>query len=260
MPAVLALMFVLAACQSSGVGSAPASTQPRPSADKAQADVTAPPAYCQANNPCPIAAGTYRLDPASVLPGLEMTVPAGWAVTENTPGEFSMAAPGLPNDGLKFWLDMEAVISSGPGHGTTLLKGVSSTPIGLISWLTRDRDFLIVSKPAPATVGHAITMTSLVIGVSRSANYGDSGCPANPRCADLLTNWYWGTSGSYGIGGDGQVRLYLGTILISGKQHTFLIAFDADNHADLLRLEERAVPILNSVHLPSGAVSEASRT
>lgn len=256
MLAAFLLTFLLAACQVSGAGPASSgAVQPGPSIHAARSAVPAPPVGCSGSNPCPITAGTYQLGPDAVLPGLDMTVPVGWAVTENTPGEFSLVPPGLPNDGLKFWLDMKAVKSSGPGHGTTLLKNVGGTPTALISWLTRDRDFLIVSKPAPATVSHGIRMMSLVVGVSRTAHYGDPACPANPRCADLFTNSYWGSSAAYGIGGDGEVRLYLGTIQISGKPHTFLIAFDADNHADLLRLEKSATPILGRLRLPAGTAA-----
>ena len=180
-------------------------------------------------------------------------MPAGWSSTESTPGLLSLLPPGQPNNHLAFWLDLSAVQSSGPGHGTTILKNVGRTPSALITWLTHDRDFLIVSKPAPATIGQDIKTTSLVVGVSRSAKYGDPGCPANPRCADLFTASSWG-SDFFGIGGSEEVRLYLGTIHESGSPHTFFVALDAVDHADLLRLEEAAKPIIGSVRLPSGAV------
>jgi hypothetical protein len=187
------------------------------------------------------------------LPGLEVTVPAGWSSTESTPAELNLVPPGQSNDALKFWLDMSAVKSSGSGHGTTILTNVGRTPSALIAWLTHDPDFLIVSKPAPATVGHGIRMTALVVGVSRSANYGDPGCPSNPRCADLFTTSYWG-SNSFGIGDGEEVLLYLGTIKISGSPHTFFVVLDAVDHADLRRFEKAAEPIIGSVRLPSGAV------
>jgi hypothetical protein len=184
-----------------------------------------------------------------------VTLPAGWSSTENTPGELSLVPPRQPNDALKVWLDMVAVKNSGAGHGTTILKNVGRTPSALVSWLTHDTDFLIVSKPAPVIIGHGTKMTSLALGVSRSANYGDPGCPANPRCADLFTNSYWGSSNFYGIGGNGQVRLYLGTIQISGHPHTFFIALDAGDHADLTRLAQAAKPVIGSVRLPTGTAS-----
>ena len=128
------------------------------------------------------------------------------------------------------------------------------TRSALVQWLTHHPDFLIVSKPTPATVGQGITMTSLVVGVSRSARYGDPGCPANPRCADLFTNSYFGGN-FFGIGGDEEVLLYIGRIKISGTRHTFMIALDAVNQAALQHLEAAAAPIVASVHLPFGAVA-----
>ena len=188
------------------------------------------------------------------MPGLQVTVPAGWSSHENTPGVLNLVPPGQPNDALSFSLDMTAVKSSGAGHGTTILKNVGTTPGALVAWLTHDPDFLIVSKPASATVGQAIKMTSLIVGVSRSANYGDPGCPANPRCADLFTNKYFGGD-FFGISGDEQARLYLGTVKISESPHTFMVTLDAVNHADLQRLDNAAEPIVASVRLPSGAVA-----
>jgi hypothetical protein len=58
-----------------------------------------------------------------------------------------------------------------------------------------------------------------------------------------------GTQASYGIGGDGEVRLYLGAVEISGKRHTLIIALDADYHADLLSLEKAASSVISSVRL-----------
>jgi len=203
-----------------------------------------------------LTAGAYRLGPGTVLPGLDLTVPSGWLSHEDTPGELGLVPPAQGDSVLEFWLDQVAVRSSGPGHGTTELTNVGGTPSGLVGWLTSDPDFLIVSAPASVAVGQGITMTTLVVGVSPSANYGDPGCPSNPRCADLFTNSYWISSGNFsGIGGDEEVRLYLGTIQIHGSAHTFLIALDAPDHADLQSLEKAAKPILDSVNLPTGTVS-----
>ena len=202
--------------------------------------------------PLPAHRGHIPARPRNALAGPEAAVPAGWSSTENTPGELNLVPPGQPDNALKFWLDMAAVKSSGPGHGTTILTNVGRTPSAVIAWLSHDRDFLIVSKPTPATIGQGIKMASLVVGVSRSANYGDPGCPASPRCADLFTTSYWG-SNSFSIGGDEEVRLYLGTIQVSGRPHTFFTVLDAGDHADLLRLEQAAEPIIGSVRLPPSA-------
>ena len=45
---------------------------------------------------------------------------------------------------------MLAIKSTGLGHGT-ILKNVGTTPDALLARLTSNPDFLLVSKPAPAT-------------------------------------------------------------------------------------------------------------
>ena len=262
---VFLLTTLLAACQASAAGpTSPSASRTGAPASTARSAVHVIVGNCNPfDHPCPLSGGTYRLAPLTVLPGLEMTVPSGWSGTElgwtaheSDQGELALQPPGQSNLTLAFWLDMVAIKSTGPRHGT-ILKNIGRTPSALVSWLTSNPDFLVVSKPAPATIGHGITMTSLVIGVSRSANYGDRGCPANPRCADLFTNSFWAKNGNggYGIGGNEEVRLYLSRIKISGRAHTFLIALDANNQAGLLRLERAATPILGSLRLPAGASS-----
>jgi hypothetical protein len=249
--AMLVLVFVLGACQGGGAGSAsPAASR---TAAPAHAAVRTLATGCTHASPCQnLTAGAYRLGPRTLLPGLELAMPAGWSSTGTGPTELNLVPPaGPPDDAVKFWLDMLAIKSTGLHHGT-ILTNVGTTPGALLAWLTSNPDFLLVSRPAPATIGQDITMTSLVVGVSRSANYEDPGCPAGPRCADMFTSRHW-SPGGYSIGGDEEVRLYLGTIKVSGSPHTFLIALDAADHADLMRLENAAKPILGSVRLPSGA-------
>jgi hypothetical protein len=96
-------------------------------------------------------------------------------------------------------------------------------------------------------------MTTLALGVSASARYGEPDCPSNPRCADLLKDpKYWGPSDSYGIGYPEQVRMYMGTIRVGGAPHVLFAALDAENHAQLLRLTAEARTILASLRLPAG--------
>jgi hypothetical protein len=170
-------------------------------------------------------------------------MPTGRSSTGTGPTELNLVPPGgQPDDALKFWLDMLAIKSTGLHHGT-ILTNVGTTPDALLAWLTSNPDFLLVSKPAPATIGQDTKLISLVVGVSRSANYEDPGCSAGPRCTDMFTSRHWDHPGGYSIGGDEEVRLYLGTIQINGSPNTFLIALDAADHADLLRLENAANPI-----------------
>jgi hypothetical protein len=204
---------------------------------------------CSDNSPCQYSAGAYQLSSTAVVPGLRLTLPPGWSSTENNRGELSLTFPGHPNDRLLVWIDMVAVKSTGPGHGRPL-PNVGRTPQGLINWLLANRALSIVSRPARISVAHGIKMTTLALTVSKAANYGDSGCPANPRCADLFTRpGLWGNL-FYGIGGPEEVRLYVGRITSGNRSHVFIVALDAENHSRLLHLRMAAQPILASMRAP----------
>lgn len=51
-------------------------------------------AGCSDSSSCQLAAGAYRLGAGTLLPGLEVIVPAGWSSTERTPGELNSSRPG----------------------------------------------------------------------------------------------------------------------------------------------------------------------
>jgi hypothetical protein len=219
----------------------------------AQANAKRPPTLrggCSYSSPCRYRAGKYQLGNRGVLPGLRVTLPRGWSSTENDRGEFNLVPPGHGDERLFVWLDMFAVKTSGPGHGTTILKNVGRRPQDIVTWLTHNPDFMVVAQPTRARIAGKLRSTTLSVGVSATAKYDDPGCPSNPRCADLFTNaTYWGGN-FYGIGGDGQVRLYLAAMKRNGHSHTFYIALDASNHANLLRLTQTAKPIIAAMRLP----------
>jgi hypothetical protein len=188
------------------------------------------------------------MGPSQVIDGLHVTIPAGgWRTFEADQGEFNLEPPGAPNDRVFFWLNVSAVKSTGPGHGTTVLTSVGQSPRALVAWLTHNRDFQVVSAPRQTTIG-GVKVTALTDGVSPTAHYGDPNCPANPRCADFFTNTtYWG-SNSYGIGGTEQVALWIGTAPNPASAgETFIIALDAPSHGGMLRLQAAAKPILTSI-------------
>ena len=212
------------------------------------------PITCSDSVPCDFEAGKYVLREATVVPGLRLSLPAGWSSSTSDYVEFNIHPTAHPDERLLMWLDMAAVKSSGPGHGA-VLPDVGGSPTALVSWLTHNPDFEIVSPPTTVTVAKTMTMTVLDLAVSDSANYGDPECPANPRCADLFTRPdAWGPS-AYGIG-DGEIRLYIGRLPrgtgpgpLSG--HTFIIDLDASGHDDLRRLVDEASPIIDSLRLPT---------
>jgi len=148
-----------------------------------------------------------------------------------------------------FWIDMVAVKSTGPGHGTPLTD-VGTSPDALVGWLTSNPDIEIVTPPESATVG-GTPMTTLTAKASDTADYGEPECPANPRCADFFTNPRWWGPGFFGIGGDEEAMFYLGTVTLRDEPHTVIIALSAPDDAGLSRLSSAAQPILDSVKWPA---------
>jgi hypothetical protein len=141
---------------------------------------------------------------------------------------------------------MRAVKSTGRGHGTTVLTNVGKTPSALVRWFTTNPDFRVLASPTRASIGH-VPMTTLVIGVSSTARYGDPHCPPYPHCADVFTNPTYQHGDWLGIGGNEVLRLFLGKT----SQGTVTVGLDAGNPTGLKHLETVAKPLLNSVRLPS---------
>src|SRR6187200_3262686 len=138
------------------------------------------PSSCSDSSPCRLAAGRYRLGYSTVIEGLQLALPSGWSSTENSGGELKLVPPGHPNEWLFIWLDLVAVKSTGRRVGT-ILRRVGRTPTKLIGWLTHNPDFAIVSRPRRSSLVRGLQMTTLALGVSTSANFGDPECPSNPR-------------------------------------------------------------------------------
>jgi hypothetical protein len=151
-------------------------------------------------------------------------------------------------------MDLVAVKSTGPGHGTTILTDVGRTPAALVSWLTTNPAFLVVSPPAATVVARRIPATTLTIGVSTSANYGDPGCPSNPRCADLFKSYLWG-SNFYGIGYPEEVQLALARIKRGTRADTLFVALDATSDRDLAVLRTATHSVVSSFRLPKTVTS-----
>lgn len=208
---------------------------------------------CSDNSPCHLGAGTHQLGAGSVFPGLRITVSRGWSSHENNAGEFNLvAARSYPDDRLKLWRDMVAVKSSGHGHGTTILANVGKRPKDLIAWLSHNPDFQILSGPTGTRIAHGFPATTIAFDVSRGANYGDPGCPSNPRCADVFTNPKTWTPGNWvGIGGREALRLYFAAITRKGREHTFIVALDAPKQ-QLQRFTLIARPIITALRFPAG--------
>lgn len=239
--------LLLVGCGGSGLGQTAGSASPAP------VDV---PLDCTNSDPCKLGAGTYDTGTAdrAFKPGMTVTLPRPWSSHSLNLDEFSFYPPTHPGERLFFWEDMVAVKSSGPGHGTTILRNVAATPKAIMSWLVSNPDFRIVAPPAQVTSVDGLAATRIVLGVSPKARYGDSQCPANPRCADLFVRR--DNSEYYSIGGAEQVRIDIAPIKIGGRRHTLFLALDAPaGHAELKRLTVEAAPILSSVHFHTGVTA-----
>jgi hypothetical protein len=188
-----------------------------------------------------IAPDAQVVQPA-VITGLRVTVPSSWTINEDNPVNFDLSPPVRPNQVAFIWLNMRAVKSTDPGHGTTVLNNVGTTPGALVHWLTTNPDFRVLAPPTRASISD-VPMTTLVIGVSSTARYGDPHCPANPRCADVFTNPTYQHNDWFGIGGHEVVRMFFGRT----SAGTVIVGLDANNPTALRHLETIGKPVLYSI-------------
>jgi hypothetical protein len=253
----LALLIVAAGCgggsSSAGGASTPAGSTAG-AATKTSSASAAPRTFdlttCSDASPCRMAPGTYMLGTDEVASGLKLTLPSGWQSPEANTVNVLFAPAAHPQERMALWLGVSAVQSTGPGHGVTVLRQVGHSPHALVKWLTTNPDFAIIAAPARATIGPGTPAIALTVGVSSTARYGDSGCPWNPRCADMFTSPGLSPQDSYGIGGHEQVRLYLAKAT-ADPGGAFVIILDAPNHHALNQLTAIATPIVHTIQMAS---------
>ena len=182
------------------------------------------------------------------MKGMQVTVPSpAWAIHEDHPGEFNLAAPGAGTAGahIHFWLDP---IAAGPHE--VVVRGVGRTPAALLRWLRGDRDF-VVSAPRVRRIAGGLAATSVDIDVAATGPKEDPGCPG--PCTTVFVFRGHGYSFPFGIGRGEPVRLYFATI---GKSvgHTFLIAVDGGDPPSqraFRNMLPAATRIVSSIRLPT---------
>jgi hypothetical protein len=201
-----------------------------------------------------VTSGTYAF-----MPGLMVTVPAGWSSAEQDAGEFNLHAVDDTNlnNVLMFWRD---VVAAGPTGDP--VAGIGATPQDLADFLASDPS-LIVSDRRIATVGVGIRAITLVISVNPTGPMDDpEDCPGD-RCAfPLIDASHW--DGAFAITVNSfedpelacpcshAVRLYLASIGSASDPHTFVVAvavYSPDTDAELTRFEADVQPIIDSVRL-----------
>ncbi len=244
LPVVAMTLLLLAGCGSHG--DAKVSPTKPPSTPSTQPLTT----YHE-GPPRPVAPARYVTGVGGFLPGLEVTIPAGWTTTEADAGEIGLHPTSNPDSGLFLWKDMRAVIT----HNRHFRAGRVDAHIGptaqqLLDWLTHTPDFTVVSAPTPTTVGASVPGTQLTLVVSSTANFGWDDCPDNPRCAAILTDpKHWGGN-FFAIGGDETARIFIATLHYPEGAHTLFITLDAPDQHQLATLAAAAQPIIDSLRLP----------
>lgn len=254
----LTAAFVLGCAGTPGASVAPSVLSGAPVASPTQAPPATPTSsgslslgICHGGQTCSIDGGAYVTDGGGFLPGLAIRIPAGWFASEQDAGELSLHPNDDPDDQLLLWKDLVVVVSN---HRTaaagTHVAGIGTTPEAVLNWFTSNPDFTVISARKAETVGNGIAGAAVSLETSKTANYGDPGCPANPHCADLLTDpIHWG-SNFFGIGGDEAVRLFAGTITFPQGIHTIYVTLDAPSAAELERFASEAQSIIDSLGAP----------
>jgi hypothetical protein len=176
--------------------------------------------------------------------GMKITVPAGWTVHEDHPGEFNLASPAgrLAETNIHFWLDP---IPTAP-HGV-VLPTLGRTPSALIGWL-RANDNFVVSTPTPRRVARGVAATSVDLDVAATAPREDPSC-TNP-CLTYFVFKGPGYHFGYGTGQDEPVRLYFATLHQGSATHTFTISVDTPSANAFKAMLPVAATILATVRLP----------
>lgn len=145
-PGAIALALTLTACASAqsptatGGAAAGAATDPAAAASPAPSAVRPIPHQ-------PLAAGTYTS--GTFATPLTYTVPEGWKMFEDEPGQFGLAL--LENDGpcLCVWRDVSAAAASCVADPE---PGIGTSAADIVGWLA-DHQGLDTSEPEETTVG-----------------------------------------------------------------------------------------------------------
>lgn len=141
-------LLLLAGCAS---GEDPAA---KPTATAPAASVSASPTSSDSSNAAPAAETNSQLDPGTYGSGvfttpLTFTVPSGWKVFEDEPGQFGLAL--VANDGpcICVWRDVRVAAKSCAEQPEA---GVAGSAAGITTWLA-GREGLKTTTPKPVTVG-----------------------------------------------------------------------------------------------------------
>jgi len=211
-------------------------------------------AICRDGQHCDVLAGSYVTGRDGFFEGLRITIPANWYLTEQDVGELALR----PDDehALILWKDVRVVTTTrAMGPANEIVDGVARTPDAFVRWFTHNDALTVIEPPVVASIG-GTTGVLFSVQVSSAATYGDPECPANPRCADFVTDpAHWGPN-FMSIGGDESVRLYVATVPYPDGDHLFAVAWDAPSPAKLRAFVQATQPIVDSIRVPDRYVAD----
>ncbi len=238
------VLLLLAACAATPP-TLPPTASPTPNASISRERL----AECADGDHCEVTPGAYFTGrPFGFFPGLELTIPPDWYLTEQDAGELALRRD--DRHGLLLWKDVRVVATNrNTGPANMIVDDVAGTPEAFVEWFTNNDQFTVIEEPRVANIANT-SGTIFGIEIAESAAYGDPACPANPRCADLVTDpAHWGDN-FFSIGDPSAVRLYLATVSYASGDHLFAIAWEAPTPAELRTFAVDAQPIVDSIRLP----------
>ncbi len=257
----------------SAAASDPDASDPAPTSSAASEAATLPTCLFET---CPeLPAGTYvTTGPEGFLPGLRLTIPAGYSTYEHSTGELELHRTD-DVDGLRqifIWRDLRAVVGvGGPAGPPEIVDGVDGSPEALLAWLETDGRFE-TSAGQDANFGNVVARWMDVVVSAAAINEepltDDGGCdPAEVVCIGVFYDpVHWVNPGyAYGMlrkaipdPSPGEccehlVRFHFAEVGSSHDPTTLVVAlsvFDVDPLASIDAWQEEVQPILDSLVVP----------
>jgi hypothetical protein len=207
-------------------------------------------AECSHGEHCEVPAGSYVTGMGGFFPGLEITLPGGWAFGEQDAGEIVLRPSVDQYPVLSIAKNVRVVTTTrAMGPETEIVEDVAATPEAFVEWFVDSSDFTMIEQPTAASIA-GVTGTMFTLQVSETAAFGDPGCPWNPRCGDIFTDpAHWGPN-VFSIGGEEAARMFVASIPYPGVDHLLAISWITPSAADLPAFIDETQSIVDSIKLP----------
>lgn len=215
-----------------------------------------------------MAPGTYyTAGEWAFLPGLTVTLSAGWSSLANEAGELELHRTGDDHDEILVWRDVV------PWQGGRAILDAPSDPEAFVARLAGN-PCLVVSEPERVVLGDWIDLAGskqadlqaivVSVGVAAQAAYDAARCPDTGQVVILSDPMHW--EHGFNIGGDemgdpgcpcsSMQRLYFASIGYVSHKHLLVVALQSygpngDVAAQMASLQAAAQPILDSLIAPA---------